>query len=219
MDVAKNFAKVTVFNGNYDDADTEIDILTGEGERLPLGEYNLVWWNATDYPDPADDPSVEIVRVTDRTDDTLTITRGQEGTAAVDHNLPGKTYKMIAGLTAKVVNVDLLGDIHGSGVAILISVVDGVIQVRGPAAQSINLSPTNLLIQSLVVNIGDIEGEGNLTNLIVNDAAQLVAISGKIGTNQSAGASSAVGTLSAKMPIYDEGGTLLGYIPIYDSIT
>jgi hypothetical protein len=46
---------------------------------------------------------VEIVRVTAISGDTLTITRGQEGTSANNHNISGKTYMLIAGLTSKLV--------------------------------------------------------------------------------------------------------------------
>lgn len=107
MDKAKNFAKAGVGNG-YDSFATEIDVLTALGTRFPEPPFNAVWWNASDFPDPADDPNVEIVRVTAIDEDTLTITRGQEGTDAGDHNSEGKAYFLVAGLTAKVVNEDLV---------------------------------------------------------------------------------------------------------------
>jgi hypothetical protein len=77
----------------------------GEGSKLPdpetEGQYNLVWWNATDYSDPTDDPYKEIVRVTAKSGDEITILRGQEGTTAQNHNLSGKSYKMMLTLTKK----------------------------------------------------------------------------------------------------------------------
>lgn len=219
MDIAKNFSKATVSDGNYDASATSIDLTTGGGDRMPVAPFNLVWWNATDFPDPSDDPSVEIVRVTDVTDDTLTIVRGQEGTAAADHNLAGKTYKVIACLTAKAVNEDIVGDVFGSGVAIIVLVPDDSINIRGANGQAVALGPSGIQIQSLSVVLGDNEGTQNSTTVFVDDGNQLIALSGKIGTNQSASASIAVGTLAAKMPIYDAGGTLLGYVPIYNSIT
>src|SRR4051794_21756458 len=79
---------------------------SGQGATLPdpaSGNYNLVWWNVTDYPDPADDPNVEIVRVTAKSSDTLTISRAQESTAASTKNTAAKTYKMLLGLTAKMI--------------------------------------------------------------------------------------------------------------------
>ena len=51
------------------------------------GEYHLVLWNQDEHPLPSSDPDVEIVAVTDRdtSADTLTVTRGMEGTDDVAH--------------------------------------------------------------------------------------------------------------------------------------
>lgn len=106
LDNAKNFAKVTVSTG-YDAAATSIVLSSGHGAKLPTVSFNAVWWNSTDYADPADDPNVEIVRVTAISTDTLTVTRAQESTSASTKNTAGKTYKMIAGMTAKTVNTDI----------------------------------------------------------------------------------------------------------------
>lgn len=106
LDSAKNFAKVQVSTG-YDASAVSIVLTTGHGAKLPTAPFNAVWWNFTDYPDPSDDPNVEIVRVTVVATDTLTVTRAQESTSATTKNEGGKTYKMIAGLTAKVINTDL----------------------------------------------------------------------------------------------------------------
>lgn len=103
MDAFKNFAKATVSTG-YDAAATSIDLTAGHGARFASVPFNAVWWNSTDYPDPSDDPNVEVVRVTAIASDTLTITRAQEGTSATTKNAAGKTYKLLAGLTAKTVN-------------------------------------------------------------------------------------------------------------------
>ena len=114
MDALKNFGKVTVSTG-YDNDDTSIVLTTGHGANLPDpstdGNYNLVWWNSTDYPDPADDPNKEIVRVTGKSTDTLTVVRPAVGNsyngetsanAASNKNTGGKVYKMILALTYKV---------------------------------------------------------------------------------------------------------------------
>jgi hypothetical protein len=107
LDPVRNFAKVTVSQG-YDSTATQITLVTGDGAKLPdpetEGAFNLVWYNDTDYKDPADDPYVEIVRVTAKSGDTLTIQRGQEGTSAQNHNLPGKTYKMVLSITKKIID-------------------------------------------------------------------------------------------------------------------
>lgn len=106
LDPVKNFAKVTVSIG-YDASATSIALSSGQGSKLPDpatdGAFNLVWWNATDYNDPSDDPNVEIVRCTGRSTDTLTVTRAQESTSASTKNTSGKTYKMILAPTAKLV--------------------------------------------------------------------------------------------------------------------
>lgn len=95
-----NFGKVTVSTG-YDAAAVSIVLTTGHGSRLPSTfSYPLVWWNATDYSDPADDPNKEIVTVTARAGDTLTVTRAAEGTTATTKNTGGKTYKMVLSITA-----------------------------------------------------------------------------------------------------------------------
>lgn len=108
LDNAKNFAKVTVSTG-YDAAATSIVLTTGHGAKLPTAPFNVVWYNSTDYSDPSDDPNVEVVRVTAISTDTLTVTRAQESTSASTKNTSAKTYKMIAGLTAKVINTDIPG--------------------------------------------------------------------------------------------------------------
>jgi hypothetical protein len=120
LDNAKNFAKVTVSTG-YDASATSIVLTTGHGAKLPTAPFNAVWWNSTDYPDPSDDPNVEIVRVTGISTDTLTVTRGQESISASTKNTGGKTYKMIAGLTAKVINTDIPALGGGSSVKYTVS--------------------------------------------------------------------------------------------------
>lgn len=107
LDPVKNFAKVTVTTG-YAAGVTTVALSSGDGAKLPApstdGAFNLVWWNATDYSDPADDPNVEIVRCTARSTDTLTITRAQESTSDAAHNTAGKTYKMILAMTKKMID-------------------------------------------------------------------------------------------------------------------
>ena len=108
MDPTKNFAIVTVSQG-YDSTVTSITLSSGDSSKLPDpstdGNFNLIWWNFSDYPNPSDDPYVEVVRCTDiASGDVLTITRAQESTSASDHNISGKTYKMILGLTKKMMD-------------------------------------------------------------------------------------------------------------------
>lgn len=106
LDPVYNFCKVQLAFG-YDSSATSIELLSGEGAKLPsptvLGNYNLVWWNYTDYPDPSDDPNKEIIRVTGKVVDILAVTRAQEGTLASAKNISGKTYKMILTPTKKTI--------------------------------------------------------------------------------------------------------------------
>lgn len=90
LDPTKNFAKsVIATTGGINASATTLDVTTGDGSKFPDpatdGAFNLVLWDKATYPDPSDDPNVEIVRCTARSTDTLTITRGQEGTSGVSH--------------------------------------------------------------------------------------------------------------------------------------
>lgn len=219
MDVAKNFAKVIVVGG-YEDFDTEITLEEGHGARLPDVPFNAVWWNATDFPDPADDPTVEIVRVTDNTDDVITIERAQESTGAQDHNEAGKTYQMVAGLTAKVVNEDLVGDVHGSGPALVIFPELSQIVLRLSTARMVNLGSAAIEVQSTRTFVGDFNAEGNNAYLDVDDGNNRLVLNNlNLATTQSESASGPVGTVVGKLAIRDGSGSIIGYLPIYDGIT
>ncbi len=113
LDYAKNWAEATVSTG-YDASATSIVLTSGHGANLPSAPFNVIWWNSTDYSNPADDPNKEIVRVTAKSTDTLTVTRAQEGTSGSIKNTSGKTYKMWAGPTAKIINDDIAPILHGS---------------------------------------------------------------------------------------------------------
>jgi len=102
LDATANFVKVTVSTG-YNASATSIVLSSGQGALLPAAPFNLTWWNVTDYADPSDDPNVEIVRVTNIATDTLTVTRATEGPAASTKNTAGKTYKMLLGITTKMI--------------------------------------------------------------------------------------------------------------------
>lgn len=106
IDTFKNFAVGTVSLG-YDADDTSIVLTTGHGARFPSTPFSAIWFNSTDYTDAASDPNAEIIRVTARTSDTLTVERGQEDTAATVKNLGGKQYTIFQGLTAKTLNDDM----------------------------------------------------------------------------------------------------------------
>jgi hypothetical protein len=114
LDQVSNFIKVVVLQG-YDQNATLIQLAPGQGALLPnpsSGQYNMVWWNATDYQDPSDDPNVEIVRVTVIATDQLTVTRAQEGTTATQKQNANKTYKLMLGITAKMIT-DIQAQLSG----------------------------------------------------------------------------------------------------------
>jgi len=76
--------------------ETDIDVASGHGSRFPAtgNGYYLTIWDADTYADPFLDPSMEIVRVTARSSDTLTVTRGQRGTSGVTHTT-GHAIRML----------------------------------------------------------------------------------------------------------------------------
>lgn len=106
LDPARNFA-VCQLSVGYDFAATSLVALAGCAAKLPVpssdGPFNLVWFNATDYVRPDLDPAVEIIRATALSGETLTVTRAQEGTTAVNHNLVGRVYQLVLAPTAKLV--------------------------------------------------------------------------------------------------------------------
>lgn len=153
LDLVSNFAKVIV-NTGYDAAATSIVLVAGSVAKFPAGPFNLVWWDSTSYPDPADDPNHEIVRllILPGGGDTITVVRAQEGTAATTKNTAGHVYKMALSLTAKVLNTDIVA-LHNGGVPQSVAAsntllipdsyssvvvgpytVDGILQVDGSLA-------------------------------------------------------------------------------------
>lgn len=97
--MTRNFAIGTVLHP-YDAAAAEIVLVGGHAARFGTPPFQAVWYNATDYGRPSDDPGVEVVTVTAIDGDTLTITRGQEGTTASAKSIAGKSYRIYQTLTA-----------------------------------------------------------------------------------------------------------------------
>jgi hypothetical protein len=122
LDSVANFVQVQASTG-YSSSATSIALQSGQGAKLPAAPHNLIWWNSTDYPNPANDPNVEIIRVTNIAGDTLTITRAQEGTSASSKNTVSKTYSLVLGITAKMIS-DLAAQ-TGNGVPVENEVVSG----------------------------------------------------------------------------------------------
>lgn len=161
-DAAKNFAKVTIAQ-NYDETVTSIDV--DDATRLPVAPFNAVWWNVTDYPDPADDPDVEVIRVTAISTNTLTITRGQESSPATPHDTGGKTYQLIAPLTAKFIND------HGAALDRITDDGVGEFRINDAESTALVLNRTNG-----TAALGDADGLNEGTKVLVNDPATTVTI-------------------------------------------
>jgi hypothetical protein len=147
MDGYVNFGKTRVSTG-YDASATSIVLASGDGARLPSSAYNATWWNGTDYPDPADDPNREIVRVTAGFGtDTLTVTRAQEGTSASTKNTAGKTYRLLASPTTKLID-DILASIPGS-VTTPVLVREQFVATSGQTAFSLSGTPSGAVLALL----------------------------------------------------------------------
>lgn len=106
-DSVKNFAVSTLASG-ISDTDTSLTVQTGDGSKFPDPPFNVVIWDKNTYTEPQDDPNVEIARVTAKSNDTFTITRGQEGTNASSHSAG---CRVELNLTAKVIQ-DLIKQIQ-----------------------------------------------------------------------------------------------------------
>jgi hypothetical protein len=79
----KNFAKTTLSASMTAGATTAT---VADASKLPATTpYLITVWDRGSYPDPADDPNVEIMLVTGVASNNLTVTRGQEGTTASSH--------------------------------------------------------------------------------------------------------------------------------------
>ncbi|RPH52609.1 MAG: hypothetical protein EHM91_00080 [Planctomycetota bacterium] len=78
FDAHKNLAIATVTTATGA-AGTTLGVAAGEGARFPAVPFNATVWPFDMAPDPT---TAEVVRVTARTADSLTITRAQEGTTA-----------------------------------------------------------------------------------------------------------------------------------------
>lgn len=100
LDAVTNFGYATLAAG-IDSDDTSITLTTGHGARLPSTAFNAPIWD-TSYSSPTaayHAGAAEIVRVTVRSTDTLTVTRAQEGTTARSFNTSGRVYAIGAALT------------------------------------------------------------------------------------------------------------------------
>lgn len=85
----KNNAKTTITNNPLAAGDLSITLASSTGDVFPAaGVFLATIWTIGTYPDPGDDPGMEIVKIDSRSGDTLTVNasgRGFGGTAASSH--------------------------------------------------------------------------------------------------------------------------------------
>lgn len=91
----KNNAKGTVADNPLAAGATTLNLNSGEGAKFPSsGVFILTIWDPV-YSDPGDDPGMEIVWCTSRTDDALTIVRAKENTSDVSHVVSSRAEMLI----------------------------------------------------------------------------------------------------------------------------
>ncbi len=98
----KNNVESLVYDNPLTADATTLNVPTGEGALFgTVFPFELTIYNAGMYPNPKDDPDMEIVKCTARINDALTIVRAQEGTSAKEHI---KNSKVIMAITALLLN-------------------------------------------------------------------------------------------------------------------
>ena len=100
-----NNAKSLVVDSPLTAGATTLNITASSGSKFPsTGDFMLTIWNDVSYSDPGDDPGMELVRATARTGDSISITRGQEGTTGVQHAAGSRVGLLV---TAGTLNEEL----------------------------------------------------------------------------------------------------------------
>jgi hypothetical protein len=80
----KNNAK-TILASSISSSDLVLTV-TNASVFPTSGNFIVTVWDKTNYPDPGDDPNMEIIKVTEVSGNTFTIIRAQELTSALSHN-------------------------------------------------------------------------------------------------------------------------------------
>jgi hypothetical protein len=112
-DAHKNFSYSVVATApSPADTGTSLTVATGEGALFPEPPFNATVWPASEQPLAS---NAEIVRVTDITGDTFTITRAQEDSTAKSI---AAGYQIAATITAKTLTDAETGDFTGPAGAV-----------------------------------------------------------------------------------------------------
>jgi hypothetical protein len=93
----KNNAKSATTGLNNTTTPVTFSVTTTQGARFPV-VVNGFWvtaWDSSLYPDPGDDPNMEVLLVTARTGDSFTATRAQLGTANIAHAATSVTVALL----------------------------------------------------------------------------------------------------------------------------
>jgi len=84
--VRKNFARATLAS-SLNASVTQMTVLSGHTLPTEAGTFRLTIWNVTNFPDPFDDPGLEIVTAEySGTPNVYTVIRAQEDTSDQDHS-------------------------------------------------------------------------------------------------------------------------------------
>jgi hypothetical protein len=182
MDALANFAYSTVSTApSPGTSGTSLAVAAGQGSRFPATPFNAVVWPNGQIPTPA---NAEIVRVTARASDTLTLTRTQESTSA-RAIIAGD--QIAAAITAKTLT-DITGAISAdvvfvSNQNIRRDVTSGYLALLGGSALSETsgaflrlFGNTNGAVGSAQLNLGNIAGA--VFSVVRGDGATSLSIDG-----------------------------------------
>ena len=135
---------------------TSLVVATGDGGRFPTVPFNAICFPTLVQPTPS---NAEIVRVTDRTGDTLTIVRGQENTVA---QVIDSGWIIAAGVTGKIIT-----DIESAITVIQALLPSGAIVGTTDSQTLTNKTLTSPIINTPTVNTptGIVKGDVGLGNL------------------------------------------------------
>jgi hypothetical protein len=170
LDQVENFVRVSV-DGTHDSGASTITLEDGESGELPPvsgGKYNLVWFDASGFPQPDADPNVEIVRVNsiNTSNDTISVTRGVEKTSATSKN-DSTEYELLLTPTAKTIediDANKLDTTQRYTDGEAVSAISGEVIEPEQSIQSKSIE-SNLLLSSddsLILN-GPVTGTGSIS--------------------------------------------------------
>lgn len=82
----KNNALGAIQNNPLTAVAITLNLQSGQGAKFPSsGVFLITVWDSSTYPNPGNDPNMEIMQVSARSSDALTVVRAKEGTTAVEH--------------------------------------------------------------------------------------------------------------------------------------